>query len=170
MKDYVVPDDSGIIALVNPDKYESFVSEHWELDQLLNHFIEAMQKQSLLVWSSGCEGNWKVRVAFEDIGSTGYREAIGLIEVTSNSLYLTSYDNLTMAAQYEDEILITSKDADSRIEILNGLYQCKIIQFFNPNDADSETIFFQDSPHFIIEITRSNEKLETWAAVPWLEL
>lgn len=170
MNDYIVPDDSGIIALVNPEKYASFVSEYWELDQLLNHFVEAMRKQSLLVWSSGCEGNWKIRVAFENTGLIGYREVVGSIEATANSLYLTSYDNLTMAAQFEDEVLITSKDTDLRIEILNGFYRCKIIQLFNPDDSDSEEVFLQESPHFIIEITLSREKLETWAAVPWLVL
>jgi len=170
MNDYIVPDDSGIIALVNSKKYQSFVSEYWELEQLLSHFVGAMRKQSLLVWSSGCEGNWKIRVVFEESGSVGYREAVGSIESTNNSLYLTSYDNLTMAAQFEDEVLITSKDADLRIEISDGLYRCKIIQLFNPNDADSEEVFFQESPHFIIEITPSREKLETWTAVPWLVL
>lgn len=33
-----VSDDSGLLALIDPDAYEGFVGEDWTLDRLTAHF------------------------------------------------------------------------------------------------------------------------------------
>ena len=53
-------DDSGFIGVVNPDKYNSFVSEDWQLPQLLNRFVDEMNNDTLILWSTGSENVWIV--------------------------------------------------------------------------------------------------------------
>ena len=48
-----IADDSGFIAIANCDKYISFIDENWELPQLITHFVDEMNKQSLIVWATG---------------------------------------------------------------------------------------------------------------------
>jgi hypothetical protein len=45
-----VTDDSGFLALVDPDAYESFVAEDWSLEQLIEHFKGEMAQGRLLIW------------------------------------------------------------------------------------------------------------------------
>jgi hypothetical protein len=42
---YNVIDDDGLIALVNANRYETFVNSDWSLEQLKSHFIEQMNKK-----------------------------------------------------------------------------------------------------------------------------
>lgn len=55
-----ITDDSGFIAIVNADKYNSFVDENWELPQLLNRFVDEMNKDALIIWATGSENKWIV--------------------------------------------------------------------------------------------------------------
>jgi hypothetical protein len=60
---FEVPDDSGFIALVDPDVYQGFVDPDWTYDSLFAHFRDAMmQQQSLLLWGTGREDLWTVEV------------------------------------------------------------------------------------------------------------
>lgn len=55
-----ITDDSGFIAIVNADKYFSFVDENWNLPQLLNHFVDQMNKQTLIIWTTGLQNTWTI--------------------------------------------------------------------------------------------------------------
>ena len=60
--DYEITDDSGFLALVDPDAYRGFVTKNWELDDLLARFKAEMSGRRLLIWGTGCENTWSVRV------------------------------------------------------------------------------------------------------------
>jgi hypothetical protein len=68
-----ISDDSGFIGLVNADKYDSFVNENWEFNDLKERFIQEMNRSNLLFWSTGQEGLWNVRVTTD-------KKSINLLE------------------------------------------------------------------------------------------
>lgn len=45
MKSFNITDDSGFLAIVNADRYKSFVNEDWELYELMDHFIASAPSQ-----------------------------------------------------------------------------------------------------------------------------
>jgi hypothetical protein len=128
--------DTNFIGLVNADQYKSFVDEDWELESLLQHFTDEMKDGNILVFQMTEEGivhSWTIEVMFEatlnDLEC--YRRTEGFIEVTDNKLYIVDYDCLTMAAQFEDEVIPDDNCANHRIELKNGLYKVEIAQFYN---------------------------------------
>ena len=52
-----VNDFDGIISLVNSETYQSFVDENWKLEQLKKHFINEMNKESIIVWQTNNFGS-----------------------------------------------------------------------------------------------------------------
>src|SRR5438477_3832606 len=101
-KIFKISDDSGFMGLVNVDKYSSFVKEDWNFNDLRDRVIMEMNEGNLLFWSTGQEGQWNVRITNERTNDKPFRTAQGLIKVTSEKLFLTNYEDLSMAAQFED--------------------------------------------------------------------
>ena len=95
-----ITDDSGFLAVANVDKYNSFVSEAWELPQLLGHFVDEMNENTVIVWATGFENEWTIDVLESPSDKKSYREFTQSIEVTNGKLFLTNYEDLTMAAQF----------------------------------------------------------------------
>src|SRR5436305_268165 len=97
-----VSDDSGLLALVVPATYETFVARDWSQEQLLRHFQAQMKRHALLIWATGLEGRWKVAIKRGTTDAEGFREATGRLHVAGGSVLLTNYESLTMAAQFKD--------------------------------------------------------------------
>lgn len=51
-----VTDDSGFLALIDPDEYSGFVAEDWALEDVVTRFHEEMAARHLLIWGTGQEG------------------------------------------------------------------------------------------------------------------
>jgi hypothetical protein len=49
---FTVTDDSGFLAIVDPDSYRGFVGDDWTYGSLFDHFTHEMQRRSLLVWAT----------------------------------------------------------------------------------------------------------------------
>jgi hypothetical protein len=162
-----VTDDSGLLALVVPAIYESFINSDWTLDQVLLHFKSQMARRSLLIWGTGLEGFWKVDIVLHETKLEGFRQICGQIQVVGNAILLTNYESLTMAAQFEDVKLPQKHQQDLLVSLPDGSYACKIIQMLDPgckNSADD------DQPDFVIEIQSAIGKIEAWDDIPWFEL
>ena len=133
-----VTDDSGFLAIVNSDTYNSFVDEDWELSQLMNHFISEMNNHSILFWATGSENEWTVSFVGKASSKKSFREFTSTIQVTSGKLYLTNYEDLTMSAQFEDTKIPAKHNSDLIIKLENGLYNLTIRQLFDPDDYEAE--------------------------------
>ena len=133
-------DEDGFVALVNAETYEGFVHADWELDQLLHHFVAQMNVQNLVIWASNEDGGgeWKIAVLEQPSAKKAFREFSAAVRVTDDCLYLVSYTDLTMAAQFEDEVLPAEPNSELRIPLANGLYQFTVRQMFNPGDYNYE--------------------------------
>src|SRR4051812_17130606 len=107
-----VINDSPYLALVDPDAYEGFVSEDWTSDELFAHLIEQMARKRLLVWSSTLAFVWQIAIRFKTSDERGFRVTAGPIVASQGRLLLTSFDGLSMAAQYADVILPEPHEQD----------------------------------------------------------
>jgi hypothetical protein len=168
--DYVIPDDSGILAVVDASRYRPFIGPEWTLDAILERFRESMRERCLIAWSPGCEGNWRV-VAESGPPEPGANRLVeGSIRVTRDGLHLVSYDSLTRAAQFPNVSIPEPHERDNLIRLPPGLYTCSVAQLFPPEENHSEAVFNQQTPHFRLSFVPSGESLLPWPGVRWLDL
>jgi hypothetical protein len=78
----------------------------------------------------------------------GWREVIGGIVISSDALLLSSYDALTMAAQFDDCVLPPAAEQHQILEVIPGKYRVRIVQMYDPNDEASPA---KGLPHFMVE-------------------
>lgn len=137
--------DTNFISLVNANRYNSFVDEDWEFEQLKEHFELETKNNNILVFQMTNEGiqcDWKIQIN-NKVNSTPnidnyFRKDKGYISVSNNELYIVEYNCLTMAAQFEDSKVPDRYCEKFKIELENGNYLVDIIQFY---DADENIRF-----------------------------
>jgi hypothetical protein len=168
MDSFVIPADY-CVALIDAAAYPSFVDANWTLPQIRAHFVAQMNQGTMLAWGTGAPGNWRISIANGPrTGQKGYREFTGRISATGKKLHLTSYDELTMAAQVED-VKLPRKGTDGWfISVGPGDYECRVVQLYDPAQAESEELFNQESPHFLIKLKKAKGgKPKAIKQVPW---
>jgi len=159
-----VTDDSGFLAVVVPATYHSFVACDWDFQQLLNHFHQQMPQQSLLIWGTGREGTWNVDVRFKPSAVDGFREVSGPIRIEGESVLVTNYESLTMAAQFEDVRLPDKPQEHLVLTLPDGRYKCRIVQMFDPENQESAE---PGNPDFVVELCQAPVLPKPWSDVPW---
>ncbi|MGG7101829.1 hypothetical protein [Rhodococcus sp. 24CO] len=117
-------DEDGFFALVNTSIYEGFVNEDWSLSQLLEHFAAARQLGSAFVVYVGPEADGAqvtIRVGHpEHVPDDG---ASARINATDGVLYVPSFTDLTMAAQFADSVVVEHPDRTAQIHVPSGTYE-----------------------------------------------
>jgi hypothetical protein len=161
--------DTNFIALVNPNRYNTFVDEDWDLKMLKDHFIKETEQGNILVMQmtdEGIEGDWKVSVEFEDymLESDYFRKDTGYIKVDNNELCFVEYTCLTMAAQFKDEKVPDKYCEKFRFHINNGLYKVDIIQYY---DIDNEKHFGRNDIDIAFRFTEVSKCEEIEPKVFW---
>ena len=160
---FEVTDDSGFLAIIDPDAYRGFVSADWSWDTIQEHFKQEMHDRHLLIWGTGMEHNWSIEVSFRPTSASGFREVVGSIDASHGRLLLTNYESLTMAAQFPEVKLPEEHQRDQVLSVTPGLYDCRIIQLSDPN-SDAP---FEEPVSFIYEFTRTTSPREVWLELPW---
>lgn len=160
MNRFEIPDDSGFLALVDPDAYAGLVPD-WDFDRLLAHFNAAMAERSLLFWATGYGGMWAVDVVTDGSPApAGFRRVSGPIRVTAGRLHLVNYESLSMVAQFPDVHLPEAYLADLVVEVPPGDYTCEIVQLADPEDGDDDG--------FVITVTPGAGPAP-WTEAPWMD-
>ena len=126
-----------------------------------------MARGSLLIFGTGLEGNWKVKVVLQETEAKGFREINGILQVVGESLLITNYESLTMAAQFKDVTLPEKHQEYLLMPLPDGDYICRIIQMFDPENAEAVGA---DGPDFVIEILKTTDNIATWKSIPWFKL
>ena len=68
-------DEDGFIAILNADEYHSFVNTDWEFEQLITHFVNQMNSNTLVIWATNSQGgNWQVKLTNEPSNEKVYRQ------------------------------------------------------------------------------------------------
>lgn len=144
-------DEDGFISIVNADKYIGYVDADWQLDQLFKHFVDQMNNHNLIICSSNDDGGneWKIEVLNQPSDKKEFRYFNFPIVVTSETLYFSPYNDLTMAAQFEEEVVPSKHNSHLKIKMDNGLYNVTVRQMldlkdwknYNPDEIHFEIIF-----------------------------
>jgi hypothetical protein len=161
--EFEVSDDSGFLAIIDPDAYRGFVHADWTLQMLQEHLKREVQSRHLLIWGTGLEHMWRIGVSFRPATATGFREVTGSIESSKGRLLLTNYESLTMAAQFPDTSLPQRHEQEQLLQLPPALYNCRIIQLSNPETSRP----FKEKLNFLYEITHTTKPTEPWSEVPW---
>jgi hypothetical protein len=160
---YEITDDSGFLAIVDPDAYRSFVHPEWTFEMIEQHFRREMRDRHLLIWRTGMEHLWQIDVSLQPTRTSGFREVIGSIAVSQGRLLLTNYESLTMAAQFSDVRLPMAHELARILRIPPGLYDCRIVQLSDPS-SDAP---FKEPINFEYELTLTTSPKEVWREIPW---
>ena len=158
-------DDSGFLALIDPDAYSGFVGTDWDLRQILERFAREMTERRLLIWGTGQEGCWTVGVSCDPSPVTGLREVHGSIISTKGRLCVTNYESLTMAAQFSDITLPEKHQADLVVTVVPGSYRCRIVQISSEAHGWDKA----KPPEFLLELTPASVLEPVWEKIPWAD-
>jgi hypothetical protein len=163
---FILPSGYGCLALIDPKTYVTFVGENWQLEELIDRVVSEVNQHHAIAW--GCVyGNWILEIHDSFSGITGYREVSGIID-NSEILLLAKYESLTWVAQFADNSFPLKGMEDFQLNVSPGTYLCRVIQLFPPDEAESEEVFYQKTPHFIIELTKNNAiDVPPWSEIPW---
>jgi hypothetical protein len=167
---YEVPDDDGFLGLLDPDAYAGFVRKDWTLPRLLVHLRMQMRKQRLLLWGTGREGMWRVRVELESAAPRGFRTVTGPIVSTRGRLLLTHWGALTMAASYADTPLPEPHERVLLLTVPPGAYRCTVVQLDDPAANHPDEFYLQPNADFVLALTRDDGAQTPWAELPWTEV
>jgi hypothetical protein len=159
-----IGDDSGFLAIVDPAAYDGFVDKNWELEDLVRRFRREMQQRRLLLWGTGSENEWNVRVLEGVKSPHGFRAIVGPLMVTDGRILLTSYEGLTMAAQFADVHLPEPHEAEQELQVESGMYNCAIVQ-----TADPDVYVEIDEVAFTVILNRTDRPVEPWYEIAWRE-
>ncbi|RQQ22481.1 SMI1/KNR4 family protein [Burkholderia stagnalis] len=154
-------DADGFVALVCPDMYSGYVAEDWTLDQVLARFTEQMNRASLFVAYPGADfSDQDLRIADAPLPTTALREVSGVVHVGEQGLWLTDYTQLTMAAQFREELPVRSHHA--RLPVGSGPHRITLRQFaLSVGSASSPSI------ELIVTSVPGNQNTAHFGSVPW---
>jgi hypothetical protein len=158
-----ISDDSGFLAIIDPDAYRGFLRADWTWEMIQEHFTREMREQHLLIWGTGTEHCWSIDVSFQPTKIAGFREVTGSIAVSQGRLLLTNYESLTMAAQFPDFTLPQAHETGQLLPVSPGLYDCRIIQFSDPKTDAA----LNEPVSFVYEFTRATSSRQVWSEIPW---
>lgn len=158
-----VTDDSGFLAIIDPDAYRGFVHADWTVEMLDGHFKREMQERHLLSWATGLEHFWRIQVLLQQVKTPVFRETIGSIVASRGRLLLTNYESLTMAAAYPHITLPQRHEQKQILLVSTGLHNCRILQLSNPKTNTP----FKETVNFVYEITSTTQPAEVWCQIPW---
>jgi len=158
-------DEDGFISIVNADKYKGFVDSDWQLDQLLQHFVDQMNNNSLIIWNSNEDGGnkWTIEILNQPSEKEEFRHFSFPITVTNDCLYLVPYNDLTIAAQFENEIVPSKYNSHLKVNIANGFYNVTVRQMFDPKNFGYEA----EATHFEIIFNIGNVTDQKTSKVFW---
>jgi len=158
---FSVTDDSGFLAIIDPDAYSGFVSADWELSDILAKFAEQMASRALLIWGTGTENTWSVSVGAPGAPEQFFRACEGSIIASRGRLLLTNYESLSMAAQFADVVLPEPHQRGLVVEVEPGAYRCHIAQLRDPEAPPAS------GADFALGLEASSDMLPAWRAIPW---
>ncbi|MHB0937440.1 MAG: hypothetical protein ACYDCO_01005 [Armatimonadota bacterium] len=160
-----LPDDNGFLALVAPDRYQHFVDENWDYDQIMAHFRQQMRQRAMLLWGTGREDMWQVEVRTRPgIVLPPYRKVTGGIIAAQGHLCVASYTDLTMAAVERNRNFLDMVPKDQVITVPPGNYRCHIARRFIP------FLPFNIGPDFVLTLLRTDKLPEPWSVMRWPDI
>lgn len=158
---FEVTDDSGLMSLIDPSAYASFLSDDFTFEEFKAHCLSEMRQHRMLIWGTGVESSWRVQVCLDCTVPPGFREIVGGIHTSHGHLAIVNYEDLSMAGMFPD-LRLPLEHASHVLDVPPGKYDCRIVQLEDPEDR------YEDAGQidFIIQLS-STPTFEPWTALPW---
>lgn len=154
-------DEDGFVALVCPDAYAGYVDEDWTMAQVLERFVQQINAGTLFAAFPGPDlADASLRLSDTPSPGAAWRTVSGLLQVGEGGLWLTDYTQLTMAAQFDDEM--PTRDEQLQLPVEPGFYRVTLRQFAVSYEDEREP-----AAEIIIEPAQAGETIAAVNAVPW---
>lgn len=141
------------------------MSENWELEQLKDHIRNENSKGHIVAWGvTSC--NWNIEIHFSEPDTEGYRSYSSFIE-TAGELLLTTYDSITMAAQFSDTVLPEAHEDEQIIKLSKGIYKVTVVQNFPTELIETEELWGLTGTHYLIYIRKVSKNENHKGGLPW---
>ena len=134
-------DDSGFVGLVDASRFNAYVDEDWELDALFERYTEECNKGTGVVWATGIENPVQLHFVEQVSKQKAFREESIALELSEGKLHLVNFEDLSMAAQFDDFPLPSEENKDKFIALNKGVYRLQIRQLFDPKQEEQDPIF-----------------------------
>ena len=168
-----ISDEDGFVAIVNNERYQTFVDVDWQFEQLIEHFKNQIKQHYLVLWQTNEWGGgvWNIEVIQDVSLLAGQHQFKQLIQVSNQKLYFSNYTDLTMAAQFEDQRIPSKDNQQLFVELANGLYQITVSNLFEKDGDELDEEFDEDAIHFqiCIESYVGDLSIEQTATIHWFE-
>ncbi len=168
---FTITDDSGFMGIANFNRYNASLSGDWNFGKMVRHLIKEMNSNHLLFWATGEEGHWRIKVVEDSSDTPAFREHHGYIEVTDGRLYLTNYEDLTIATRQGEFSLPQRHNAGLYLILKNGLYNADFKQLRQPEiDHDDKKDLEFDFEIVLTKLADENaNSRNSFTCIPWLD-
>ena len=155
----------GCLAILDLSKYSGFVDENWELEQLKTHIRSENSKGHIVPW--GCTScNWNIEIHLGEPSVKGYRRHKSFL-ISEGELLLTTYDSISMAAQFSDVELPEAHEQDQVFKLEKGEYEVLVVENFPTELIESEELWDFSGTHYFVFMQKRSIKETIEGSLPW---
>lgn len=115
-------DEDGFVAFVDAPAYQGFIGD-WTLESIVALFDQRCREGVLAIQYVGQLDSWAaIAIRGEPSTTPSERELDLPITIRSGQLWMTTYTDLTMVAQFDDETLVGGGETEPVLDLPNGDY------------------------------------------------
>lgn len=146
-----VMDDDGLIALVDPDAYASYINDEAQDSDIITRARAEMAGARALFFGTGHRNCWVVRAeAAGAIPSDSDESVRATIKCSAGRLLLVAWASLVDAARNETVILPDDNDRNQLFFPGEGSFRITIHRLYDPGTVDLDEML--DGPHFNLQV------------------
>ena len=134
---------SGLIGIVNPARYNSFVHTTWDFERLKSRFIDEMNNCSLVIWGTGYQSSSTIVVLDKPSSHKEFQLFEKVIDVTNGELHFTNYEDFSTVSQLKEGKLPLEHRKSNIIKLKNGRYKVTVRNMLNPEAKDKADAYYE---------------------------
>jgi hypothetical protein len=159
--------DPAYMAVLDIATYDKDMAD-WDYERLTTKIASQMEQERIFAW--GCpEGDLQIRITANLPSGSSFHpiESVSGFLATSGQLCFTSYDNLTMCAQFEKYHFPEHKDHPFTVD--PGRYQITVYRMFHWQHGEDSYESIEEGDHFIIVLRPAPSSAPSlrFDSVPW---
>jgi len=159
--------DPAYMAVLDIATYDKDMAD-WDYHRLTAKIASQMEQERIFAW--GCpECDLQIRITANPPSGSNFHpvESVSGFLATSGQLCFTSYDNLTMCAQFKEYHFPDHEDRPFTIE--PGRYQITVHRMFHWQHGEQSPESIEEGDHFIIALRPAPSSAPSlrFDSVPW---
>ncbi len=157
-----IPSDDGCIAIINPNRYESFFDNM----PSSTDFLEQAKNGNIFLWGVA-RGNWNIEISNEEVKNEFQSES-GLL-VSDGKVSFVTYDELSMAGMYKEENRSLAECDTWSFDLPKGSYICTVGMMFNPEIISEVGAIESENIHFHVCLKPSQDDRIMLESISWYD-